>query len=164
MLHVDVYVNDKAKNIGFHFTNGTTPWIFLYSFLYCDILRPTVTDISMVLCSSESETQRGVVTQNRQRMLFQRGAPVWYWHVEDLTVCRSVCLSVCLLNFLPFCHCIRNAMCFSVLSSWTFDIILRHTMYSLCSVLFVTVPLYCDTRHIIYKTLWFFSLLTLFCG
>jgi len=28
-----------------------------------------------------------------------------------------------------------------------FDIILRHTVYSLCCVLFASVPLYCDTRH-----------------
>ena len=47
---------------------------------------------------------------------------------------------VCLFTyFSALCYCIRNSMCFSALSSWTFDICLRRTLYSLCFVLFASV-------------------------
>jgi len=32
-------------NIGFHFLNDTTPRIFVYSFIYCNMFRRTITAV-----------------------------------------------------------------------------------------------------------------------
>jgi hypothetical protein len=40
-----LYVSRIRINIGFHFLNDTTPRIFVYSFIYCNMFRRTITAV-----------------------------------------------------------------------------------------------------------------------